>query len=83
MIFSKIVAIQNCSAAGVTPSILSKVYSEMNASRFYVAAVILSSAVIGCGGAEPKKLPTVTPEQQAELDKQHAETKAKMEQPAK
>lgn len=83
MISKKIAAIQESSAAGVTPSILSKVNSEMNANRFYVAAVILSSAVLGCGGAEPKKLPTITPEQQAELDKQHAEMKAKMEQPAK
>jgi hypothetical protein len=52
----------------------------MNPRRSYVAAALLSVVVVGCGGgAEPKKIPTVTPEQKAELDKQHAEMKAKAE----
>ena len=45
--------------------------------RLSLLIVVLSAAVLGCGSAaEPKKIPTVTPEQQAELDKQHAEMKA-------
>lgn len=45
--------------------------------KFSLLIVVLSAAVLGCGAAaEPKKMPTVTPEQQAELDKQHAEMKA-------
>ncbi len=52
----------------------------MISSRLSISAIVLSAAFIGCGGgAEPKKIPTVTPEQKAELDKQHAEMKAKAE----
>lgn len=52
----------------------------MISNRLAVAAVVLSAAVVGCGGgAEPKKIPTVTPEMKAEQDKAHAEAKAKME----
>jgi hypothetical protein len=50
----------------------------MISSRLSISAIVLSAAFIGCGGGvEPKKIPTVTPEQKAELDKQHAEMKAK------
>ncbi len=50
----------------------------MISNRLSISALVLSAAFIGCGGgAEPKKIPTVTPEQKAELDKQHAEMKAK------
>ena len=50
----------------------------MVSSRLSISAIVLSAAFIGCGGgAEPKKIPAVTPEQKAELDKQHAEMNAK------
>lgn len=49
----------------------------MIAKRLSLLIVILSAAVLGCGSAvEPKKMPTITPEKQAELDKAHAEAKA-------
>jgi hypothetical protein len=52
----------------------------MISSRLSISAIVLSAAFIGCGGGvEPKKIPPVTPEQKAELDKQHAEMKAKTE----
>lgn len=38
---------------------------------------LLVIGVAGCGAAPPKELPKVTPEKQAELDKGHAEAKAK------
>jgi outer membrane lipoprotein-sorting protein len=51
----------------------------MISKRLQIAAVILSAAVVGCGGAEPKKITPPTAEQKAELDKAHQEMKAKME----
>lgn len=52
----------------------------MISNRLSVAAIVLSAAFVGCGGgAEPKKIPTVTPEMKAEQDKAHAENKARME----
>lgn len=49
----------------------------MIVKRLSLLIVVLSAAVLGCGAAaEPKKMPSVTPAQQAELDKQHAEAKA-------
>lgn len=41
--------------------------------------MVLALAVVGCGQAEKKELPKITPAQQADLDKGHAEAKAKME----
>ncbi len=51
--------------------------------RISPALMVLGLAVVGCGQAEKKELPKVTPAQQAELDKGHAEAKAKMDAGAK
>lgn len=48
-------------------------------TKFSPALMVLALAVVGCGQAEKKELPKITPAQQAELDKAHAETKAKNE----
>lgn len=45
--------------------------------------MVFSLAVVGCGQAEKKELPKITPAQQADLDKGHAEAKAKMDAGAK
>jgi hypothetical protein len=55
----------------------------MISNRLSAGLVVLSAAIVGCSGAEPKKLPTVTPEQKATQDKEHEEMKAKMQTPAK
>ena len=38
---------------------------------------VLSVFALGCSQAEPKKVPTITPEQKAAGDKAHEEAKAK------
>lgn len=43
---------------------------------------ILAFAASGCSNAPDKVVPKITPEAQAELDKQHAENKAKLESTA-
>ncbi len=48
-------------------------------TRFSPSLMVLALAVVGCGQAEKKELPKITPAQQADLDKGHAEAKAKME----
>jgi len=49
----------------------------MVAKKLSLLAVLSSAVLMGCGSApEPKKMPTVSPDQQAQLDKAHAESKA-------
>lgn len=47
------------------------------------ALIVFSLAIVGCGQAEKKELPKLTPAEQADLDKGHAEAKAKMDAGAK
>jgi hypothetical protein len=52
----------------------------MSSKRLSIAGTVLCLALIGCGGgAEPKKYAAPDPAQKTELDKQHAEMKAKAE----
>ena len=51
----------------------------MTSLRLTLAAVVLSTMFVGCSQAPEKEMPKVTPAQQAELDKSHAEMKAKAE----
>ncbi|MBS0202570.1 MAG: hypothetical protein JSS49_06685 [Planctomycetes bacterium] len=48
----------------------------MTSNRLYTLIVILSASVIGCGGAEPKKMPEISNEVKAQNDKAHEEAKA-------
>lgn len=62
---------------------LQRIQTPMTSNRLYTLIVILSASVIGCGGAEPKKMPTqVTPEVKAQNDKAHEEAKAANQAPA-
>ena len=47
------------------------------------ALTVFALAVVGCGQAEKKELPKLTPAQQSDLDKGHAEAKAKADAGAK
>lgn len=52
----------------------------MISNRFKLSALMITVMVVGCGGEAPKKdMPKVDAAKQTELDKGHAETKAKME----
>ena len=51
----------------------------MNFLRFTSAFLVLSMILVGCSQAPQKELPKITPEKQAELDKQHAEVKANLD----
>lgn len=46
-------------------------------TKFSPALMVFALAVVGCGQAEKKELPKLTPAEQAALDKAHAEAKAK------
>ena len=48
----------------------------MFSTRRFLSAAVLTVAVVGCTGAPPKEIPKLTPAEQAELDKQHAEKNA-------
>lgn len=62
---------------------LERIQTPMTSNRLYTLIVILSASVIGCGGAEPKKLPPqATPEVKAQNDKAHEEAKAAAGAPA-
>ena len=50
----------------------------MISTRSFLPVIVLSAAIVGCGGGSPPKdVPKQTEEQKAEADKQHAEMKAK------
>jgi len=48
--------------------------------KIFVVLTVL--ALVGCSNAPDKVVPKITPEAQAELDKQHAQNKAQLESTA-